>query len=211
MNHFFSFEGPLIGFLDKCGRVVILSVLWTICCIPVFTIGASSSALYHSITKTVIKDRSSSTRDFFEAFKRSFKRTVPFTLLTLGAIVILYLDMAVWAEKKTKLAFMSMNVCLVLMLLTIAFAGFVFPVISRFVFGFRETAKLSLFLTFRYLPVSVGLIVMGLILAAGTWSFFLNLLYLPGVLCLIASAMIEKIFKKYIPKADEGEELWYDE
>ena len=211
MKEFFSFEGPLISFLDKCGRVVILSVLWTFCSLPLITLGASSTALYYSITKTVRKDRSSSVKEFFKSFRRSFKRSLPFTLLLILCAAVLYVDIVVWSVKKTRLAFVSMNVCIVLAALLIAFSGFLFPVISRFILGFKETLKFAAFLTFRHLPVSLVLIVLAFILAAGTWSFILNLLYLPGVLCLIASAMIEKILKNYIPKPEEGEEVWYDE
>ena len=211
MNQFFSFEGPIVSFLDKCGRVIILSVLWTICCLPVITIGASTTALYYSITKTVRKDRSSSTREFFKVFKRSFKRSVPFTLLTLLAAFVFYLDIAVWSAKETKTAFVAMNVCIVLLLLTVAYSGFVFPVISRFILGFKDTARFSAFLTLRHLPVSLGIIAMAVLLIIGIWSFILNLLYLPGILCLIASVMIENVFKKYIPKPEDGEEVWYDE
>ena len=211
MDKFFGLEGPLISFLDKCGRVVILSVLWVICSLPLFTLGASSTALYYSITKTVRKERSSSVREFFKSFGRSFKRSIPFTIIFLVGMFVLYLDTAIWAGKKTKMAFVSMNVCIVLMLILVAFSGFVFPVISRFILGFKDTARFTAFLTFRHLPVSLALVVMAMILAIGTWSFFLNLVYLPGVLCLIASVMIENVLKKYIPKPDEGEEVWYDE
>ena len=47
----FNFDNKLFGALGKAVDCVILSVLWLVCCLPVITIGASSTALYYTVHK----------------------------------------------------------------------------------------------------------------------------------------------------------------
>ena len=39
-------DNPFFRFMGKLGDLVILSVLWLLCCLPVVTIGASTTALF---------------------------------------------------------------------------------------------------------------------------------------------------------------------
>ncbi len=211
MGNFFSLEGPLISSLDKCGRVIILSVLWTVCCLPIITIGASSTAFYYGITKTIMHERSSPAKEFFKAFKRSFKRSTQFSLIILPLSLLLVLDIYVYYRKNSQVSFFSANVCLVLLFVLTGFALFVYPVISRFVLGFKETARFAFLLAFKHLPVTLGLMVLFVLTVAMIIIFPLCAAFLPGTACILASLMVEKVFKKYIPEPEEGKELWYDE
>lgn len=40
-------------FLDIMGQIVAASILWAVCCLPVITIGPSSTALYYAVVKSV--------------------------------------------------------------------------------------------------------------------------------------------------------------
>lgn len=46
MRKLLDIEGPVIGFLEKGGQLIVLSVLWLVCCLPVVTIGAVHHFLY---------------------------------------------------------------------------------------------------------------------------------------------------------------------
>jgi hypothetical protein len=49
MNRIFGMDSPLVETLMKVGDCLCLSVLWLVFSLPVFTIGASSTALYATV------------------------------------------------------------------------------------------------------------------------------------------------------------------
>ena len=52
----FQQDNAFIVFLNKLADMVILSVLFCLCCLPVFTIGAADAALYHTVVKVLRHD-----------------------------------------------------------------------------------------------------------------------------------------------------------
>ena len=43
----FNYDNPVWRFIGKLGDLVLLNLLWLICCIPVFTAGAATTAVYY--------------------------------------------------------------------------------------------------------------------------------------------------------------------
>lgn len=64
MNDFFDLDAPLFRFLTRVADMVILSLLWLIGSLPLFTLGISSTALYYAVNKSLIEDRERSARNF---------------------------------------------------------------------------------------------------------------------------------------------------
>ena len=85
MKGIFDLENPIIQFLDSLTDLVILNVVFLICCIPVFTIGASLSALHYVLMKMLKQEDAHLVRTFFTAFRRNFKQA---TLLWLVFLLI---------------------------------------------------------------------------------------------------------------------------
>ena len=69
----FNWDNIVFQMLGKLVDCVWVSILWVICCIPVFTIGASTTALYYTVHKSIRGDRGYTTRTFFGAFRDNFK------------------------------------------------------------------------------------------------------------------------------------------
>lgn len=73
---------------NKIADMVIVSVLWLVCSLPVITAGASTSALYHAVIKAVREDKSYAASSFWDAFKMNLKQSTCFhagTLVCLAA------------------------------------------------------------------------------------------------------------------------------
>ena len=71
---FFSYESPFSQVLLKLVYACYLNLLWFVCSVPVFTIGASTTALY-SVTLKIVREREGDlTRQFFKAFRENFVR-----------------------------------------------------------------------------------------------------------------------------------------
>ena len=91
MSSFFSMDSPFFSFMSRLADIVLLNLLYIICCLPVFTIGAATSALYYQVMKMSKNEESYVFRGFFKAFRENFKKATPAWLILLGIAVFLYL------------------------------------------------------------------------------------------------------------------------
>ena len=71
-EHFLSVDGKFIQFMTKTGQIIILNILWLLCCLPVFTIGAATTSFYYAMVKNIRHDRGYPVTEFFSSFKRTF-------------------------------------------------------------------------------------------------------------------------------------------
>ena len=71
MNSIFSFDNPVWNFIGKLVDMLMLTVLWALCSLPVVTIGASTSALYYVMLKLAEDKEGSMFWSFFRAFKEN--------------------------------------------------------------------------------------------------------------------------------------------
>ena len=88
----FNFDNKLFVALGKVVDCAILSVLWLVCCLPVITIGVSSTALYYTVHKSIRGNRGYTTKNFFHAFKDNFKPATLSWIVTLAVQIILAMD-----------------------------------------------------------------------------------------------------------------------
>ena len=73
MKELFSPEGPIMGFFSKTLDVIIISLVFTLTCLPVVTIGCSLTALYYALEKSVHRDGGRIIRQYFHSFKQNLK------------------------------------------------------------------------------------------------------------------------------------------
>lgn len=226
MGEFFSSEGPLIGFLQKIGTLIVLSVLFLLCSLPVVTIGAAASALYYAVAKSVRRERGYPTKEFFRAFKRNLKNGTVLTVIFGGlAALILYNREVLWqasageremlseimmgsSDGRALTLYVIYDGILIFIAMLIVY---LFPVLSRFAMKLSDIVKLSFVMSLRFFYFTI-------LLMAGTGILFYlqwkvlpmpTILLLPGGWTYISSFLLEKAMKKYIPAPKEGEDAWY--
>lgn len=196
--------------LTKSGNALLLNLLFILCSLPVITIGASISAYYYAMVKTVRRERSYAATEFFNGFKRSLLKGSLFTVAVLGAIVLLWFDREYFAHSGQEFAFVAVAVLDVLAILLLFFMIWIFPVISRFNLKIKEIFKLTLALAFKN-PLSSLILIIG----NGGCLYICYLfpvsftLFLPCIWCFLATYVIEPVFKKYIKEPGDHEDGWY--
>ena len=89
---FFSYESKFSQLLLKLCYACYLNLLWFVCSIPIFTIGASTTALYYSCLKVVRDEESHVAATFFRAFRQNFKQATVLWLILLAAGLFLVGD-----------------------------------------------------------------------------------------------------------------------
>ena len=71
----FSMDSMLGRVLYWIADIFILNILWIIFSLPIFTIGASTTALYYSMMQRQRRDESYIHKNFIKAFKENFKQS----------------------------------------------------------------------------------------------------------------------------------------
>ena len=80
---FFSYDSKFGRLFLKLSYACCLNTLWFICCLPIVTIGASTTALYYTSFKIAKDEGSFITTMFFRSFKQNFKQATIIWLIML--------------------------------------------------------------------------------------------------------------------------------
>lgn len=86
---FFSYESSFSQLLLKLCYACYLNLLWFVCSIPIFTIGASTTALYYTSLKIVRDEDNHVGATFFRAFRENFRQATVLWLILLGVGIFL--------------------------------------------------------------------------------------------------------------------------
>lgn len=92
MNSLLNPEGKLMLLFTKIAYSAYLNVLWFICCLPIVTVGASTTALFYVTLKIAKVEEGNITKSFFRAFRQNFKKATIIWLILLTLGIILALD-----------------------------------------------------------------------------------------------------------------------
>ena len=190
--------------MGKIFDLMMASVLWLLGSLPIVTIGASNSALYAAVSRSVRMDIGTVPAQFWKSYRRELKSSLPVWIGFGTAAFLLLLNIGIVRNKVEGLAgiFFVMFYGF-LTLLLIAACCYAFPALSRFDMPPGWIVKLSFYLVIRHLPVTVLL----LALSAGAYLLLLwkiaLVLIVPGAAMLAASFLIEPILARHMPKEEE--------
>ena len=94
MNGLFHYDSPLMRTLSFISDILILNVLYLLCCLPIFTIGAAQAGLYTGCKVLMDKeDDSSPAAAFFKGFRTGFGSvTLAWGLMSLLLAVLIWLS-----------------------------------------------------------------------------------------------------------------------
>ncbi|MDR0923606.1 MAG: YesL family protein [Hungatella sp.] len=212
---FFNYDNPVWRFIGKFGDLIILNILWLVCSIPIFTIGASTTAVYYVTLKLARDDDGYTIRSFFKSFKENFKQSTAIWLILLAVGMILGIDMYFFTRLYTgsgSLRTVMVTVFLAMALIYAAIFTYIFPLQARFFNTVKRTFFNAFFMSLRHLFRTIGLIAIdGVLLAAGFVFMIppvLMIFMLFGfpLLAFINSYILTPVFNQYIPKEEEKRE-----
>ncbi len=127
-------ENPAMRFLTKIGYAICLNFLWFICCLPVITAGASTTALY-AVTQKMVRDEEGNIFSaFFIALKQNFRQATRIWMIMLLSGALLAFDGYLLFHLKNMNAFWTVltAVWIVLFAAYCIILLYVFPLTARF-------------------------------------------------------------------------------
>lgn len=209
---FFNYDNPVWRFIGKFFDIMILNLLWVVCSIPIFTIGASTTAVYYVTLKLVRDEEGSTFHSFFKSFKENFKQATAIWLimLAIGAVIVfdLYFFIRVQTAAST-LRTVMVSIFGGFAIIYLAVLLFVFPLQSKFYNPVRRTLFNAFFMSIRHLFHTIGMLAIDavtVIVPLTLMPMLMPLLFLFGfpILAFINSYFFVGIFDKYMPKRENA-------
>lgn len=173
MRKIFAIDSPLMVALGSLADLVFCNVLFCLCSLPLFTVGAALTALY-DCTISIVEEREDSfiIRQFWRAFRENFKRGTALGLISVAVFVLLGAYYLVVGALSGGLRRMYQITFLVLAILWLAVFQYIFPLQAKFRMKVGQTMKTAALLSAAALPWTLA----SLAVTAGAvyLSFFMN-------------------------------------
>lgn len=224
MGKFFDLDGPFISGLSKMADIFILNLLFILCSLPVFTIGASCTAMYYVTLKMVKDEESYIAKSFFKSFKQNFKQGTVIWLIMAVIGTVIYLDSKVMNGDYAGVIVpdgMAKVMSVIIMASAILYAftfSFVFPVLARFDNTVKNTIKNALIMSIRHLKSTIFIVIIDVLPLIVIYFVprALILVFFALALCAYCNSyFFVKIFKLYMPEenivSDEEFEIQINE
>lgn len=200
MEGLFGSNGILTKALTRLADLFCLSLLWLICCIPIFTIGAANTALYYSVNKAVRLDGGGIWSSYWSSFKSNFKKSTIMWIAVLLVMVLLvgncysaYLMYS--AGSCTAIIMVIPIVPLLVVALTLCF---IFPYIARVDDSIKQTLKNCFGIAFSNFGSSIILCIGFLVAVFGSLIIPIGLTLIPAGYALFCCSIVEKILSKLL-------------
>lgn len=211
MNALFSPDSKFMTAMSRVADLVSLNILFLITCLPLFTIGAASTALYTVLFRFGTDRERGLFKSYFRAFRDNFRQ---------GTVLWLILALFLAASCVNTLLFYNLDgivqyffiPCAALAVLAVFLASYVFPLLSQFSNDTRSTLKNALILSLGYLPRSLAIAAVNLL----PWGLLFCNLYVflqTGFLWVflyfsaagyLNTLLLKKVFAPYLTGEEEA-------
>jgi uncharacterized membrane protein YesL len=208
VSSIFAADSALSRFLSRVGDLMILNVLFIVTSLPIFTIGASLTAL-NFVAMRFPKDQSDSVpRDYLRSFKQNFRQAT----LVFGVVVAAAAALAAWyilAANLTLGAVAQLILLVIWYVIAVAFAGtvlFLFPYLAKFEGGTREVFRNARLMSWRHgLTTLVVALITGVCLLVTVfypqlvgYGLLWFLIGFSGV-AVLEGLLFSRVFRRYAP------------
>ena len=203
----FSSDGWFARIFGTIGDIIVVNILFIVCSIPIFTMGASMSAMYYTLLK---KQRTGETggiiKLFFKGFKDNFKKSTIAWLLFLLIAFVFSLDFNLFGKggpQENKLMYYT---SVIFFILICFIAIYLFPVISAFENSLKNLIIQSMYMAAKNFIFTILIMILytlpAYFLLASPQVFMVGIFILIvcgfGLIAYVSSFMFIKAFSPYL-------------
>lgn len=202
---FFALDGPFNRIGTFIFDMMYLNILWIIFSLPIFTIGASTTALFYVTGKKVRNEDGYIFNDFWKSFKLNFKQATIIWLLILSAIIISVLNLMSIDISQGVGRYIGIFQFVVILQITII-SIYIFPLLSRLYLNVLSAFKAAFAIGNKHLLTTIICIILFEILFFGTYIFPPILFFAVSLYAYFISFFIGKVLVNYLPKQEANKE-----
>ena len=197
--------------MDAFGTIFALNVCFVVGCIPIFTVGASLSALYAMCIRLQEDEEETVVAGFIHEFKRNFKQSTIAYFFILLAIFVMYFEFLLVKRVTGFISTFYTGILVTELIFMGLIVPFLFPLIARYNNKLGTTVRNSLALAITYkgswLKVFIAwfapifICVRYPIIFVNIW--YLWVLFIFGAIAYGTSTTMRKIFRLNEKKLEE--------
>lgn len=211
MRNIFNMDNGFFRALGRLADLMILNLVFILCCIPVVTIGAALTGMYYVTLKMAENEEGYIVKSFFKSFRQNFKQATVIWLILLIIGILFGFDFQILVNMEGSLANVMRILITAIAFLYLMLVIYVFPTLARFDNSIKTTMKNAFIMAIADLPRTVVMLV---ITAGSVFITFWNgytlwyglLVWILAGFSLVAYAnsyFLKKVFAKYMPKESE--------
>lgn len=163
MDALFRINELIFTMLSKFFRFLLVTLLWMVCSIPLFTLGAATSALYDTARRIRQEDDTHLARKFFAAFRLNFRQGTALTLFYAVLLALLYFDLAVCFRLPDSVASTLLAFVTLVALMTVILMQYSFALLAGYRNSIMQNLKNAFFLSFLKFGHSVLILLVTLL------------------------------------------------
>ena len=208
----FSPDGKLARTMNMLFDILMIGVLWLICSLPLVTLVASTTAAYYAMAKVVRFKTGYMFREFLHGFKMNVKQSILPGLINVIITAVLVVDVYYLWNNRSQLNDAMWVILVGISFLYLAVVLYFCPFFSRFTRKNFALFKMSAYAAFRFLPVTVGVLVVVAFTLAGAYLMPWLVVVLPGFMFYLATYPMEFVMRRFMKRPEPGspeEQLWY--
>ncbi len=173
MSAIFNPDNAFFRMMTKVCQGAVLSLLWLVCSLPLFTVGAATAALDSVMLQMVRDEEGYIVRGFLKAFARHFRRATAAWLLIVAASVLFWGDIVFFVRQGNRIGLLAAGLFFAAFLLVMLFMMTVFHCLAWFEDFQSGPLKLALSgglrMALGYLPYSGSLLGLFFIMGYGIY------------------------------------------
>lgn len=208
----FSPDGNLYKTMSTLFDILMIGILWFLCCLPLITVGAGTTAAYYTMSKVVRFKTGYLFKEFWRSFKTNFKQSLIPTIITQLVIVVLVLDIYYVWNNRSKLNDSLFIILSGVTFLFLACATYFGPFLSRFTKKNFALFKMAAYGAFRFLPITVLILVVFVVMVIGIYLLPWAIVVFPGLFMYLLTYPMEYVMRRFMKRPKEGEpgyDAWY--
>ena len=212
MSGFFNADNKLWSAVNSAVDAILLNIMWLFTCIPIFTIGAATTAFYYTTHKVIRNQRSGIWKEYWTAFKGNFKQATKTWLIFLAIFAVFYFDISICIEylkAGEKIGVMAYFFYGLLAVVLIWFM-YVFAYMARFEDTIKTTLKNAAIMAFTNPVYSLIVLVLVAVTLYVCWVMMLFSWFIPAIAMVFINLVLEKVFRKYMTEEELAEEQQND-
>ena len=155
MGKIFNPDNPVFVFMGKIADLIMLNIVFILFCLPIFTIGASWTALMYVTVKMVKKEESYVIKDFWHSFKDNFKQATLIWLLVLLVTAIFTGDFLIYRAMPDMIPKALIVVLGIMAFILFCAALYVFPLLSHYENTIKNTIKNAFIVSLINVPYTI--------------------------------------------------------
>ena len=210
MGNLFTLDGVIFKTCTKIADIWLLNLMWVITSIPIFTIGASTTAMCYMSMKLAKGTEGYIISGFLKAFKSNFKKSTILYLIRVVVGGIIAGDFYFWSKLNSNLGTIMSVITICLGLFYLMILMYIFAVQARFENSIKDTIKSTIYISLQRFPYTLILVFLFVVVGYFFFNFiivdFIMVVFGFGLVGFAFGIVYNMAFHKYIDDKKDTEE-----